>query len=66
MSELPIAPIERIAKKAGAARISEEAKAKLRDIIEEYALDIAAKSNSFAKHANRKTIKKEDIALAIK
>ena len=64
MTEIPIAPIERIAKKAGAARISEDAKVKLRDVLEEYALDLAAKANALARHANRKTIKKEDISLA--
>jgi histone H3/H4 len=64
LAEIPVAPIERIAKKAGASRISDDAKIRLRDVIEEHALDLAAKANALARHANRKTVKKEDIHLA--
>ena len=35
MAELPIAPFERLLKKAGAGRVSEEAAERLRDTIEE-------------------------------
>lgn len=66
MTELPLSPIERIIKKAGAARVSEGAAIKLREVLEEKAIEIAKQANSYALHAKRKTIKAEDIVLANK
>ena len=56
MSEIPKAPIARIIKDTGAERVSEDAKAELAEYLEEVA----------ARHAGRKTVKAEDIKLAIK
>ena len=66
MSEKPKAPIARIIKESGAERVSEDAKAELAAYFEEVARDVAKEANNVAKIAKRKTVKAEDIKLAIK
>lgn len=66
MSEIPKAPIARIIKDTGAERVSEDAKAELAEYLEEVARDVAIEAKNVAKIAKRKTIKPEDIKLAIK
>ncbi|WP_400219348.1 histone family protein [Methanobrevibacter smithii] len=66
MSEIPKAPIARIIKDTGAERVSEDTKAELAEYLEEVARDVAIEANNVAKIAKRKTIKPEDIKLAIK
>lgn len=66
MSEIPKAPIARIIKDTGAERVSEDAKAELAEYLEEVARDVAIEANNVAKIVKRKTIKPEDIKLAIK
>ena len=63
---LPLAAMEKILKNAGAERVSDKAKAALKDVIEEIAEEIAASAVKFASHAGRKTIKAKDIKLAAK
>jgi histone H3/H4 len=64
--ELPVAPFERVSKNAGAERTSEAALVELRDAVEDYAEALAKKSAEYAKHAGRKTIKADDVRLALK
>lgn len=63
---MPIAPIDRLIRKAGAERVSEEAAKILAEYLEEYAVELGKKAVEFARHAGRKTVKAEDIKLAIK
>ena len=66
MVELPKAPMERIMKNEGAERISDDAKVELIEYLEQLIFDITVESNKKAKIAKRKTIKADDIKLAIK
>lgn len=63
---LPLAAMEAIMKKAGAERVSDRAKAALKDVLEQKAEEIAANAVKLASHAGRTTIKAEDIKLAVR
>lgn len=58
--------MEQLMKNAGADRVSDEAKAALKDLLEEYGERIAKDATTLAEHAGRKTIKARDIKLAAK
>jgi histone H3/H4 len=66
MSEIPKAPVARIIKETGAERVSEDAKVALADYLDEVARNVAKEANNVAKIAKRKTVKADDIELAIK
>lgn len=57
------APFSRILRNNGAERVSDSAAKALRDAIEEIAEGLSKEAVIVARHAGRKTIKKEDIEL---
>lgn len=63
---IPIAPLDRLIRKANAERVSESAAKELGIILEELGREIANRANDLAKHANRTTVKDSDIRLAYK
>jgi histone H3/H4 len=65
-SELAVAPMHRLCKKAGADRVSEAAAKELAKELESIGIKIAKEALDFAMHAGRKTIKAEDIEIASK
>ncbi|HYA61334.1 MAG TPA: histone family protein [Candidatus Acidoferrum sp.] len=64
MAGLPIAPVDRIIRKAGAERVSQEACDALASVMESYAIDLSERSVQLAQHANRKTVRSDDVKLA--
>jgi len=60
---LPLACIERIARKAGAERISKEALIELQKTIEIIAEELVKEISEVSRHAGRKTVKAEDVRL---
>lgn len=63
--ELPVAPVGRIIKNAGAQRISNKARDKLAKVLEEEGERIASKAVKLAKHSGRTSVNGEDVKLAI-
>ena len=66
MTELPIAAVDRIIRKATGLRVSEAAAKELADILEDQGIKISQQAALLSKHANRKTITDSDIKLAVK
>ena len=63
---LPLAAMEKILKQSGAERVSDKAKAALKDIVEEIAAEIAERAVKLAVHSGRVTVKASDVKLAAK
>jgi len=65
-TKLSLRAMRRLLKKSGIKRSSEKAKTELRDILETHIIKVSLRSKEFSVHAHRKTIKKQDIMLALK
>ncbi len=65
-SEISTAAIHRLIKKGGAGRIGDDAAEELRKVMEEVAVRVGKEALELAKHAGRKTVRAEDIRLAVK
>ncbi len=66
MGELQLAPVDRLIRKAGAERVSDEAVKVLANLLEDLAKQITEAAVQYARHAKRKTITADDIKLAAK
>lgn len=62
--ELPLAPLERLLRKAGAKRVSKSAVKEFAHVIVDYAHDLSGEAVALAKHAGRKTIVDADVRMA--
>lgn len=62
---IPHACAARILTKSGAKRVSASAAKEFSKVIEEIGLEISEKAYRIARHSGRKTVKEEDIKLAV-
>ena len=63
MAIIPAAAMERILRKSGAKRVSEDAKKAFSEILEKKGITIAEKAISIAKNCGRKTVLGSDIKM---
>ncbi|MEK6967974.1 MAG: histone [Nanoarchaeota archaeon] len=63
---IPLASLEALMKKAGASRVSQDAKKALKDVLEQKGFEITKDAIELAKHARRKTVRGKDVLLAAK
>ena len=63
-SEIAVAAMHRLCKKAGAERVSEAAAKELAKTLEEIGAKIAKEALDYAIHSRRRTVKSEDIEIA--
>lgn len=63
---LALAAMERLLREYTGLRISEGAKLALKQELERYTEEISEKASRYSMHAGRRTIKEEDIKLAVK
>jgi len=61
---IPVAPIDRLIRKAGAGRVSDKGAEKLAQILEEIGENLARSAFEITEHTGRKTITDKDIELA--
>jgi len=66
MGEFPMAAMVRLLKNSGATRVSEDAAKAMAEACEDYAMAVSEAAIALANHAGRKTVKKEDVKLAVK
>lgn len=64
VKDFPLSPLEKIARKAGAERVSSSALKELKLTLLEISDKIAQEAIAVSHHAKRVTIKREDIVLA--
>jgi histone H3/H4 len=65
LANLPVAAIIRIAKQNGAERVGSDAANALISKAEDYISRLTVEANKLALHAGRKTLKAEDIEMAV-
>ena len=63
---IPLAPINRLIRKAGAGRVSARGTDRLAQILEEVGECLARRAHEITKHTGRKTVTDKDIDLAYK
>ncbi len=61
---LPLAPLERLLRKAGAKRVSKGAVKEFSNRLADYVIRLSAEAATLAKHAGRKTIIESDVKMA--
>jgi len=54
MAILPVAPVSRLIREAGAKRVSEGARDALAEILESYGMEVAEEAVEWANHAKRR------------
>lgn len=62
--KIPLASMERVMRDVGADRVSDDSKEALREVLEEQGKLLTKKAFQLSKHAERRTILKEDVKLA--